>query len=214
MPRFLFIAGFGFLPLWTAIAFVYVGGRQPGVSPDYWNVAPWFVLYAVPVCGVTVGMAVATIAVFRASSGGFVRQFLCAGGVFVSLVILVAAAGWAYWLHRERVQVGLEAEQSQVLEFVRSHKTVVSATGSDPKVSVSSKKLPMTGQSNTTSQSSALAPFLQSWKSNGLVLPPHSACSASPHALSVREIQPSPTALNDAMLFSGLDCRSRLYRTA
>ena len=43
----------GFSPLWVAIAWV-VSGSVTDHSPDYWNVAPWFIFAAIPVCGVSI----------------------------------------------------------------------------------------------------------------------------------------------------------------
>ncbi|MGE5526009.1 MAG: hypothetical protein ACM3SS_20020 [Rhodospirillaceae bacterium] len=42
----------GLLPLWAAIAVVAIGGHV-SKSPDYWNVAPWLIIAALPVCIVT-----------------------------------------------------------------------------------------------------------------------------------------------------------------
>ena len=43
---------FGLLPLWVALTALLVGGAMTE-SPEYWNVAPWLLVAAVPVSLVT-----------------------------------------------------------------------------------------------------------------------------------------------------------------
>lgn len=42
----------GLFPLWAAIGAVVIGSYTSN-SPDYWNVAPWLIVAAVPVCILT-----------------------------------------------------------------------------------------------------------------------------------------------------------------
>ena len=44
----------GLSPLWASIVLLVAGSFVSG-SPDYWNVAPWIVVAALPVCAVTLG---------------------------------------------------------------------------------------------------------------------------------------------------------------
>lgn len=46
---------FGLLPLWGSII-VLVAGSFASRSADYWNVAPWIVVIAIPACAVTLGL--------------------------------------------------------------------------------------------------------------------------------------------------------------
>lgn len=46
---------FGLLPLWVSIILLIVGSFVSR-SSEYWNVAPWIVLIAIPACVVTLGM--------------------------------------------------------------------------------------------------------------------------------------------------------------
>ena len=46
---------FGLLPLWVSIIWLIVGSFVSR-SSEYWNVAPWIVLIAIPACVVTLGM--------------------------------------------------------------------------------------------------------------------------------------------------------------
>ena len=43
----------GLTPLWVAIVWV-VSGSITDHSGDYWNVAPWLIFAAIPVCGVSI----------------------------------------------------------------------------------------------------------------------------------------------------------------
>lgn len=46
---------FGMLPLWVSIIVLIAGSFVSG-SPEYWNVAPWIVVIAIPACAVTLGV--------------------------------------------------------------------------------------------------------------------------------------------------------------
>lgn len=46
---------FGLLPLWGSII-VLVAGSFVSRSAEYWNVAPWIVVIAIPACAVTLGL--------------------------------------------------------------------------------------------------------------------------------------------------------------
>lgn len=45
----------GLLPLWASIVVLIAGSFVSG-SRDYWNVAPWIVVIAIPACAVTLGL--------------------------------------------------------------------------------------------------------------------------------------------------------------
>lgn len=45
----------GLLPLWASIIVLIAGSYVSG-SPDYWTVAPWIVVLAIPACAVTLGL--------------------------------------------------------------------------------------------------------------------------------------------------------------
>lgn len=45
----------GLAPLWAAIAAVFIGSYVT-TSPDYWNVAPWLIIAAIPVCILTLAL--------------------------------------------------------------------------------------------------------------------------------------------------------------
>lgn len=46
---------FGLLPFWASIILLFAGSFVSG-SAEYWNVAPWIVVLAIPACAVTLGM--------------------------------------------------------------------------------------------------------------------------------------------------------------
>jgi hypothetical protein len=45
----------GLLPLWISIIVLIAGSYVSG-SRDYWTVAPWIVVLAIPACAVTLGL--------------------------------------------------------------------------------------------------------------------------------------------------------------
>jgi len=53
MKKSLLVLLFGFSPIWVAIILVVAGAHARYVPYEYWAVAPWLIIYAVPVCAVT-----------------------------------------------------------------------------------------------------------------------------------------------------------------
>jgi hypothetical protein len=45
----------GLFPLWAAVI-VLIAGSYISPSLEYWNVAPWIVIAAIPACAVTLGL--------------------------------------------------------------------------------------------------------------------------------------------------------------
>lgn len=45
----------GLLPLWAAIVALIVGSYISN-SPEYWNVAPWLIVAAIPACAITLAL--------------------------------------------------------------------------------------------------------------------------------------------------------------
>lgn len=46
---------FGLLPLWAAVVALIVGSYI-SKSPEYWNVAPWLIVAAIPACAITLAL--------------------------------------------------------------------------------------------------------------------------------------------------------------
>lgn len=101
MRKVIFVIGFGLLPVIAAGIFVYVGSLSyHGISSDYWAVAPWFIIAAIPVSLVTFAIAVITLLVYGGVSGDRSKKRRSAAASFAMMVLVaVAAAGlyWKYW---------------------------------------------------------------------------------------------------------------------
>jgi hypothetical protein len=55
----------GLSPLWVAII-VLIAGSYVSPSPEYWTVAPWIVVVAIPACAVTLALLEVTARLKRA----------------------------------------------------------------------------------------------------------------------------------------------------
>lgn len=62
----LLFGGLGLLPLWAAVIVVYAVSLQSR-SSEYWNVAPWLIVIAIPFCAVTLVLVGLIYAVYVAS---------------------------------------------------------------------------------------------------------------------------------------------------
>src|SRR2546423_15303774 len=112
MRKFLFIGGFGLLPLWVGIVLIVRGGHQPNVSPDYWYFVPWFLLVAFMPCAITLGIAIATVLIFNGASGNASRKWRLASSCFFALVAVAAAVTFAIWSHQERTKEAAAREHA------------------------------------------------------------------------------------------------------
>ena len=132
MKAFLLFGVFGLVPLWIAIAVVLVGGQD--APKDYWLVAPWLLIFAVPACGVTLTIAAITIAVHSGASGDAVRKRKYALGTFAALLALTLAGVGAYWYREATV----ETQQIAGRALVESSEVVRSALAPPLRVSLDS----------------------------------------------------------------------------
>lgn len=46
---------FGLFPLWAAVVALIIGSYISN-SPEYWNVAPWMIVAAIPACAITLAL--------------------------------------------------------------------------------------------------------------------------------------------------------------
>lgn len=109
MKRIIFFVGFGFLPLWAANVLVFLGSLRPSVSSEYWAIAPWLIVAAVPVCGVTLAIASVTLDVYNFTSGSPSRKSKFAALSFLSLVLVIGAIATSLW----KQNVIVDASQTQ-----------------------------------------------------------------------------------------------------
>lgn len=130
-----FYAGYGLLPLWAAIAIVVVGSWYSD-SHEYWNVAPWLIVVAIPACALTFGIATLTLVVHARAGGEPSRRKTVAVGCFGVLNLLLVAAAGLWWMQTTRLKQEIETEKTRALDFVRSHATVVERFGAGLDVSI------------------------------------------------------------------------------
>jgi hypothetical protein len=67
MKKALFLLGFGLLPLWATSLYVWQGSI--GARSDYWTAAPWLIFFSIPVCAITLGIAIWTLIVYQRTQG-------------------------------------------------------------------------------------------------------------------------------------------------
>jgi hypothetical protein len=139
VTRILFIA-FGFLPLWVAVAFVFIGGRSNHLAADYWNVTPWFILFSIPYCAITCGLAVATAAVYRRASGTRQRRFAVSATAFVALCVVAVLAGGGYVLYRKEVASRWALEESRALRYAKQYPSIAAAVDADGQAFIHARK--------------------------------------------------------------------------
>ena len=100
---------FGLLPLWLAIIFVLEGSADG--DPSYWIVAPWLIILALPLCGVTLLIAALTHRAYQNTQGTSEQKFGGAArlwGLQVALVLAALLTLWFVRAHRERNDAGDE----------------------------------------------------------------------------------------------------------
>jgi len=109
--------GFGLLPLWGALALLLLGSvSRPA---DYWTAAPWLLLLALPLCGITLAMAGAIHAVHARTEGSASRKLGRAGRALAVMMAIVLAAGALLWLRHERNGIDMEALRQEGQGLVR-----------------------------------------------------------------------------------------------
>lgn len=131
-----FLGGFGFLPLWGSVVAVYLGSIQAHTSPDYWAVAPWLVIAAVPFCGITFGIATVTLFVHKRTVGDESRKFKFSVLTFLSLCAVVIIAAALLRQQNKARELDRKNEELMALDFVKNQKTVALTVGENFSVSL------------------------------------------------------------------------------
>lgn len=130
MKKIIFVIGFGLLPVIAASIFVYVGSLSyHGPSSEYWTVAPWYIIAAMPVSLVTFSIATITLLVCAGVSGSRSRKRRVASGAFALMVLVAVGAAGLYWMNQKKQKQNLKDEQFLAQEFVRKNPTVIQAVG-------------------------------------------------------------------------------------
>ena len=130
MKKIIFVIGFGLLPVIAASVFVYVGSLgYHGPSSEYWAVAPWYIIAAMPVSLVTFSIATITLLVYGGVSGGHSRKRGIASASFALMVLVAVGVAGLYWMNQKTQKQDLKNERFLAQEFVRKNPAVIQAVG-------------------------------------------------------------------------------------
>ena len=130
--RFLFVAIVGLLPLWAAILyFLYALMTMPG---DHAAMTLWFLVLAIPACGVSLPIAGGTIMVESLVSGDAARKKKGAIVFFAGCILALAVAAQYQALEKKKREHRQRAELIHVQQFVLTHDAVREAAGSPLQV--------------------------------------------------------------------------------
>jgi hypothetical protein len=120
----LFFLGFGLLPLWASAAYVYLESLRT-TQAEYWAAAPWLVIAAIPLCGITLAIAAITTVVFFATGGD--RSLKRAIACFSIMSLLVVVGAGIYWNWRTTREANIEAEKAAARIYVERNREVAGA---------------------------------------------------------------------------------------
>lgn len=110
--------GFGLSPLWTSVALVLMGR---GSNADYWAVAPWLIVIAIPLSGVTLLMACVTHAVYARTRGTRQQKFRRAAWVFgLQLALVLTVVCWRVWKYDVKKRNEADAKEAGRILVERS----------------------------------------------------------------------------------------------
>ena len=127
LRKAVFLLGFGLLPLWAASIFVWRGSI--GASAEYWNVAPWLIVFSLPVCAITLAIAIVTLVVHARKTGERREKFRAAAKTFSALVGICALLAAVWYLMLMRRQEHNQDLRQRAVALVRSHPAVVQEFG-------------------------------------------------------------------------------------
>jgi hypothetical protein len=130
MKKIIFVIGFGLLPVIAASIFVYIESfSYHGPSSEYWTVAPWYIIAAMPVSLVTFSIATVTLLVYGGVSGDRSRKRRIASASFALMALVAVGAAGFYLMNHEKQKQDLKDEQFLAQEFVRKNPAVIQAVG-------------------------------------------------------------------------------------
>jgi hypothetical protein len=89
--------GFGLLPFWSSILYVYLGSEGLGRPEEYWVVAPWVIIMAAPFSAITLAMAGIITLVDKDFGGGPTPRSRYAIACFVFFLAIVLVAMEDVW---------------------------------------------------------------------------------------------------------------------
>ena len=127
LPVVFFLLGFGLLPFWGSVAYVYRGSLSSSAPADYWAVAPWIVVVASVYCSITLLMSVVTCVVYYRTRGTRVRQLAWALGVFSTMSFVVVSVGLGYWNQYQEREANNESEKAAAVVYAEQSAELASA---------------------------------------------------------------------------------------
>jgi hypothetical protein len=129
MKKALFLLGFGLLPVWATSLYAWRGSI--GARSDYWTAAPWLIFFSIPVCAITLGIAVGTLIVYQRTQGEPSEKFRAGARTFGMLVSISALLAGGWYLTLMKRQANNEALKQRAIALVRSHPAVLQEFGAD-----------------------------------------------------------------------------------
>jgi hypothetical protein len=138
--RFLFVATFGLLPFWAAIAFVIFAYAT--MSGDRAGMTLWAFVVAIPACAITLAIAGVTLAVGANAAGDAQRKRKVSFAFFLLALLALALVAQYFWMKRQDNEQQLRREKERVTEFVATHPNILAETGEPMHASIASYALP------------------------------------------------------------------------
>ena len=135
----LLFGGFGLLPFWASLVYVYAGSRNAG--SDYWNAAPWLIGLSLPFCAITLAMAGITFAVYAGTKGDNSRKLKRALSCFALLTVLVLGGAGLVWNRYQGREADIAAEREAGKAFVEQHAEVIAVAPKGFRVGLSSSRM-------------------------------------------------------------------------
>jgi len=139
MMRVLFVVVVGLAPLAVVTVLVILGARESR-SPDYWAVAPWFIVMALGACGVSTAIATITAIVHKHVEGGAGTRLFKAAAAFLLMVGALGAIVAMLGLRQSRHERDLRAEEAAAVEYARTLPEVRRAAGGPFRASAGSTR--------------------------------------------------------------------------
>ena len=132
--RLVLLLGFGGLPLWLAILFVFYSYST--MSGEYAGMALWALVPALPATLATTAIAMATVGIYSGVNGSKKRKACVASSFFalasIALLIVVAKPFW----EKRQAEKEIEHERPQVEQFVTQNAHINAQVGAPKAVSI------------------------------------------------------------------------------
>jgi hypothetical protein len=126
LGRALFVLTYGLLPLWAGIAVIIY--NDTGRNSEYWASAPWFIMFSMVLCGVTLLVVSATLYVsrWRGAAVGLLAFVGMNGACLLAFLGVVK--------YNERVTLERRNEVVRLREFIEANPVVIQAVGPNAKM--------------------------------------------------------------------------------